>query len=214
MRTLSLLSALVLGACNGGGDSDDIDVSGELAGLPFEPPTVVFDRYGPGPQDTAAPDPAQLGLVLADGEELCPLLGALFHYTWLRCESACAGLYAQQALWPEGDLRVLWVELTAEDGFEGTYALSAAGGPGLFSADYRLLDLEALAELDEAGCLKTCQADYGFLQVDQGAANFGEVIIEAHGDDALEGRLDLLFDQGSAEAEFVAPRCDMGMHAP
>jgi hypothetical protein len=208
----ALLFALAW-SCSGRG-GDGTRVSGDLDGEIFDPATVVFDDYGPGPGDSGIVDPAQLALVLADAPEVCPLLGPLFHYWWLRCESTCEGLYAQQALWPEEPLRVLWLVAVADGELEGDYQLSAAGGPGLFSASYRPVDLSRLEGMDQAACYEACVEDYGFLLVDQGAASLGDLSVEGHGAELLEGSFDLLFSQGSVEAVFEAPRCDMGLHGP
>lgn len=209
---LPLLCTFALGCP--GGEPTGTYIAGELEGERFEPATVVFDLFGPAPEDSAAPEPPMLGLVLTDAPEACPLLGPLFHYAWLRCESACEGLLAQEALWPEGELRALWLIATAEEEIEADYALAGTTAPGRFTATYRAVELSRLAGMDQVGCYEACVADYAFLMVDQGAANLGELTVDGVTDDLLEGELDLLFPQGEVEGRFAAPVCGMGLHAP
>jgi hypothetical protein len=210
---LTLLPPLLLLGCPGG-PGDGTTVTGQLEGEIFDPATVVFDAYGASPDDSAAPEQQQLMLVLADAPEACPLLGPLFHYAWLRCESACAGLYANQDLWPAEPLRVLWISLTEDAALESSYTLASSAGPGLFTAEYRPVDLGRLAELDEAGCFAACTEDYGFLFTAQGRASLGDLEISHHSSSVLEGELDVLFSEGEVEARFSAPACDMGLHGP
>jgi hypothetical protein len=210
---ISPLLLLPLLACPRGPD-DGNTVTGQLEGEVFDPDTVVFDSYGASPDDSAAPEQRQLMLVLADAPEACALLGPLFHYWWLRCESTCAGLYANQDLWPDEPLRVLWIGLTEDEGLEASYELATSSGPGLFTADYLPVDLSPLQELDEAGCYDACTADYGFLLTGQGRASLGELSINRYGASLLEGELDLLFSEGEVQARFAAPSCDMGLHGP
>lgn len=212
MRIVPLSLLFLLGCPRG--PSDGTTVTGQLEGEVFDPATVVFDVYGASPDDSAAPEQRQLMLVLADAPEACPLLGPLFHYAWLRCESACAGLYANQDLWPSEPMRVLWLSLTEDDALEASYSLASSDGPGLFTAEYRPVDLSRLAELDQAGCYAACTEDYGFLLTGQGRASLGELEISAYSVSSLEGELDVLFSEGEVEARFAAPACDMGLHGP
>jgi hypothetical protein len=212
MRTLSLLATLLIGCPGGAGDGNI--VTGDLSGEGFDAATLVFDEYGAAPDDSAAPEQQQLMLVLADEPEVCPLLGPLFHYKWLRCESTCAGLLEHQDLWPSDTLRVLWVEITVDEQLEGLYELSNAGGPGLFSADYRPVDLSVLEGMDQEACYTACTEDFGFLLTEQGSASLGELELDGLDDDVLEGELDVLFSAGDVQAIFDAPRCEMGLHGP
>ncbi len=209
----TLLLALLLTACPHP-DSDGTTVTGELGGESFDPTTVAFDVYGAGPEDSADPERDQYMVVFADSADLCPLLGPLFHYWWLRCESTCSGLYANQEAWPSGEVRMVWVGFTVDEDVEDVYTLASRDGPGSFTADYRPVDLSALAELDQQGCFDACTADYTFLLGDSGAASVGDLEISSVGSNRLEGDLDLLFSQGEIEARFTAEQCDMGLHGP
>ncbi len=212
MRICPLILAALIGCPRP--DGDGTRVTGELGGEAFLPGTVVFDEFGAGPGDTASPEQQELMLVLADGPEICPLLGPLFHYSWLRCESACEGLYAGQALWPSGELRTVWVDAVVDGEVEAAYQLARDEGPGLFTATYRSFDISPLAELDQQGCFDTCSADYGFLMVEQVVASVGDLEIDAYSIDQLDGELDLLFSPGDVQASFEAPWCPMGLHNP
>ena len=193
-------------------ESDGITVSGELGGSIFDPDTVVFDELGAGPYDTAGPEDQQLVIALADAEGVCPLLGPLYHYWWLRCESACTGLFEQQELWPDDVLRVLWVGVTVEETLETTYTLGASDSPGVFTASYRPVDLSLLAEHDAKSCYDACTDDYGFLLTDQGRANTGDLELTGLDGDILSGSFDVLLSEGQVDASFDAPRCEMGLH--
>ena len=212
MRALPLLAICLLGCPRD--PSDGIVVTGQLGGEAFDPATVVFDQYGAAPDDSAEPELQQLMLVLADAPDACPLLGPLFHLGWLRCESACSGLLAEQALWPAGELRVLWIGLTADQDIEAAYTLARSDGPGSFTASYRRVDLSCLEGLDQDACFAACTEDYAFLVTDQGLASVGDLEIRGYSSQLLEGELDLLFSQGDVQARFEAPACEMGLHGP
>ena len=193
-------------------ESDGITVTGDLGGQAFNPGTVVFDELGAGPYDTAGPEDQQIVVVLADADDVCPLLGPLYHYWWSRCESACNGLFEPQDLWPADELRVLWVGITVDEVLEDTYTLAASDSPGMFSANYRPVDLSLLADHDAASCFEACTENYGFLLTDQGRANTGDLELTGYDVDILEGSFDVLLSQGEVSASFDAPLCEMGLH--
>lgn len=211
MRATPLLALFSLGCPRGPGDGNT--VTGVLGGEPFDPATVVFDEYSAGPDDSATSE-QQLMLVLADAPEACPLLGPLFHYAWLRCESACSGLLEHQDSWPGAELRVVWVSLVVDQDVEAAYVLASSDGPGLFTATYRSVDLDRLADMDQDGCFAACTEDYNFLLGDQGSASVGDFEVDRYSPDLLEGELDLLFSQGDVKARFEASVCAMGLHGP
>jgi len=212
MRAIPFLALTMMGCPSTG--SDGTTVIGDLGGEAFNPDTVVFDVYGAGPEDSAAPDDQQFMLVFADAPDACPLLGPLFHYWWLRCESACEGLLANQDLWPDGELRMLWVGITVDQDLEDAYTLANDDGPGLFTTTYRPVDLSRLEGLDQTGCFDACTADYGFLLTEQSRANVGDLELRGYSDELLEGELDVLLSEGEVQARFDAPQCDMGLHGP
>jgi hypothetical protein len=206
---LALVPLLAL-ACNPGEVTDNA-VVGTLAGREFTPATVVFDEVGPAPGDTAAPAEHQVEVALADSADACPLLGALYHLAWVRCESACNGLFAEQARWPGGELRVVWLGITAGESATGHYDMAMSDSPGAFSARYRPVDLSRLAGLDAKTCLTACAEDPNFLWTDPDQGQWGEMEVEAWEEDALEGTVDLLFSVGELQGTFEASRCAMGL---
>ncbi len=204
------LSLLLLGC--GPREDDGVTVRGMLGGAVFDPDTVVFQELGAGPYDTAAPEHRQFVMALADAEDACPLMGPLYHYGYLRCESACTGFFEQQELWPSSELRVLWLVVTVDEQLEASYGLATSDDPGAFTANYRPVDFGLLQGHDATSCYEACTADYGFLLTDQARANTGELELTGYDDEVLSGSFDLLFSEGEVEALFDAPVCEMGAH--
>jgi hypothetical protein len=201
---------LLLAACSR--PSGENTVSGELGGLAFVPATVVFDELSAGPGDSGPPDEHRALLALADAAAVCPLLGPLQHLDWQRCESACAGLFEEQALWPSGVLRLVWIGLTEGEALLGDYPLAPSDRAGCFTARYRPVDLTRLT--DEDACFASCSEDHEFLLSDEGEASLGTIELTAWSAEELAGTLDVLLPQGELEGAFSAEPCEMGAHEP
>ncbi|MFH1466910.1 MAG: hypothetical protein ABIO70_21175 [Pseudomonadota bacterium] len=207
---LPLLPLLAV-ACN----REDVTanaISGMVGGQAFAPDLVVFDEVGPAPEDTVAPLELLAEIALASDPDACPLLGALHHLAWLRCESACNGLFAQQERWPAGALRVVWLGVTAGESATGHYDLAMNDSPGVFTARYRPVDLSRLAGLDAKTCLTACSEDRDFLWSGTDDGQWGALEVDTWEEDALGGSLDLLFSTGDLQGTFEAVRCEMGLY--
>ena len=209
MRPLPLLALSAL-ACNPEEPPSDV-LTGTLDGQAFAAGTVVFDELGPAPGDTAPPSERQAEVVLVDAAGACPLLGPLYHLAWLRCESACTGLIAEQAAWPDGELRTLWLGVTAGESATGHYDLAMSDGPGVFTARYRAADLSRLAGLDAQSCLAACTEDHDFLWTASDGGQWGELEVGTWDETALVGSVDLLLSTGELAGTFEAGPCAMGL---
>lgn len=205
------LFALPALACNP--DEPPVELlRGSLGGRAFAARTVVFDEVGPAPGDTAEPTERTAQVVLVDSAGACPLLEPLYHLAWLRCESACEGLFAEQEAWPAGPMRTLWIGVTAGASATGYYEFALNESPGVFTARYRAVDLSPLMGLDAKTCLTACTEDHDFLWTATDDGQWGELQVETWGEAALEGSLNLLLSAGELEGAFAASRCEMGLY--
>ncbi len=196
------ITLLFMVGCPGRGEDGPGGSSG--GDLDLQLRTVVFDE---GQADSGAGG-GPLLLALADGDEACSLLAAVWSVGWVRCESGCQGLFDNQDAWPAGELRLLWLELFPDGQVEGHYDAGTTDAPGTFAGRYLQLDLGRLGDQD--GCFDSCLEDPSFLFTADSRSYSGDLEVESYAADLLQGSYDLIVTEGDSEGSFSAEPCALG----